>query len=133
MNERNQKIAPESYVLAGVCLLDLLTTLFWVSYRDAAEGNPIMAFYLHHGGTPAFIAAKVVLCAPPLFIAEWARRMRPRFVRSMLRLGIIAYLALYGAGVAQLNQEPPASPAAPPAPAAVTATAPPMAVSLMAR
>ena len=131
MNERTQKIAPESYVLAAVCLLDLLTTLFWVSYRDAVEGNPLMAFYLHHGGTPAFIAVKVALCALPLFITEWARRTRPQFVRSMLRFGIVAYLALYGAGVAQLNWEPLAHRAAPGGPSvtpegvsvAVTSTA----------
>jgi hypothetical protein len=96
-------IALESYALAAICLLDLATTLFWVSYRNAAEGNPLMAFYLHHGGVPAFIAAKLVLCAMPLFVVEWARRMRPHFAHSLLRFGIVAYLTLYVLGVVHVN------------------------------
>ena len=104
MPNDKRKVAWESYTLAAICLLDLLTTLFWVSYRDAAEGNPLMAFYLKNGGTPAFIAAKLVLCAMPLFVAEWARRTRPRFVRSALRFGIIAYITLYGVGVVHVNR-----------------------------
>lgn len=96
-------IAPESWAMAAICLLDLATTLFWVSYRDASEGNPLMAFYLEHGGTPAFIAAKIVLCALPLLVAEWARRSRPQFVHGALRCGIVAYMALYAVGVAHVN------------------------------
>ncbi len=97
-------IALESYALGAICLLDLATTLFWVSYRNAAEGNPLMAFYLQHGGLPAFIGAKLVLCAMPLFIVEWARRIRPHFAHSLLRVGIVAYVTLYGIGVAHVNQ-----------------------------
>ena len=98
------KIAPESYLLAAICLLDLATTIFWVSYRNASEGNPVMAFYLEHGGTPFFIIAKLTLCVPPLFIAEWARRTRPRFVHAALRFGIFAYFTLYGLGVMHVNR-----------------------------
>jgi hypothetical protein len=96
-------IAPESVILAAVCLLDLATTLFWVAYRDAAEANPLMAFYLDNHGFAGFIAAKMVLLAMPLVIAEWARRRSPRFVRGALRLTILAYLTLYVFGVAQIN------------------------------
>jgi hypothetical protein len=100
----NRRIAFESYILAAICLLDLATTVFWVSYRNASEGNPLMDWYLRSGGTPAFIAVKVVLCALPLFIAEWARRTSPKFVHSMLRLGIVAYIGLYGLGVIHVNR-----------------------------
>ena len=103
MGKRVRGIAVESYVMASICLADLATTLFWVSYRNASEGNPLMAFFLHAGGTPAFIAAKLVLFLAPLFIAEWARRRSPRFVRGALRLTILAYLTLYVFGVAQIN------------------------------
>jgi len=98
------RLAPETCFLAALCLLDLATTCFWIKYRDAAEGNPLMAWYLQTGGTPAFVAIKIVLFALPLFVAEWARRARPQFVRAALRLGIVAYLALYGTGVAHVNQ-----------------------------
>ncbi len=103
METKGAKIAPESYLLAALCLLDLATTVFWISYRDASEGNPLMSFYLQHGGTSVFIAAKLVLCILPLFIAEWARRTRPRFVQAALRFGIAAYFTLYGLGVMQVN------------------------------
>ena len=103
MGKRVRGIAVESYVMASICLADLATTLFWISYRNASEGNPLMAFFLHAGGTPAFIAAKLVLFLAPLFIAEWARRSRPRFVHAALRVGIIAYVALYSFGVAHVN------------------------------
>ena len=98
------RIAPESLVLAAICLLDLVTTVFWVTYRNALEGNPLMAYYLQWGGTPAFIGAKIVLCVFPLFIAEWARRTRPQFVLASLRFGIVAYITLYGMGVAHVNR-----------------------------
>ena len=99
------RIAPESLILATICLLDLGTTIFWVTYREAMEGNPIMAFYLHHGGTPAFIAAKMVLLTMPLLIAEWARLTNPRFVQRALRVGIAAYLTLYVLGVVHINSD----------------------------
>lgn len=105
-------VAPESVVLAAICSLDLLTTCFWVQYRQAAEGNPLMNWYLQSGGTAAFVCVKFVLFLLPLFIAEWARRMRPQFVCGALRTAIAAYVTLYGLGVAQLNQagkgDPPA-------------------------
>lgn len=104
MKTTTKLIALESFVLGAICLLDLATTVFWVSYRNASEGNPLMAFYLHRGGTLGFIAAKLVLCVMPLFIAEWARRTNPRFVHSTLRFGIVAYIALYGIGVFHVNQ-----------------------------
>lgn len=99
------RVSPESAVLALVCLLDLATTLFWVSYREAAEGNPIMAFYLQRGGATGFIIAKIILCAVPLFVTEWARQYRPNFVRTALRVGIAAYLTFYAFGVCQVNRD----------------------------
>lgn len=102
---RRSLLAPESLLLAAICLLDLLTTCFWIRYREAAEGNPLMAWYLASGGTPVFVLVKFVLCALPLFVAEWARQTRPRFVQAALRLTIAAYVMSYGAGVTHLNKE----------------------------
>jgi hypothetical protein len=98
-------IAPESLALAALCLLDLATTLHWVSRHGAAEGNPLMAWFLTHGGIPAFVLAKCALLIVPLSIMEWARRRRPRFVHTILRCGIAAYIALYGFGVRHINSE----------------------------
>ena len=97
------RLAPESVVLAVICLLDLCSTIFWVSYRHATEGNPVMAYYLTHWGIAGFAAAKMVLLAMPLLIAEYARRTNPRFVHNALRFGIIGYISLYSLGVFQIN------------------------------
>lgn len=95
-------ISWESGALSGVCLADLLSTLFWVQYRGAAEGNPLMAFYLAHG-IAAFVCAKVLLCVPPLYLAEYARLRSPRFVRLSLRAAFACYLLAYAGGVMSLN------------------------------
>ena len=102
---RRSLVAPESLLLAAICLLDLVTTCFWIRYREAVEGNPLMAWYLASGGTPVFVFIKFVLCVLPLFVAEWARRTRPRFVHAALRLTIAAYVTSYGLGVSHLNRQ----------------------------
>lgn len=83
-------------------IVDLVLTIFFVRYRDAAEGNPLMAYYLSKG-IPSFVVAKAVLCAVPLFILEYARRHRPRLVKYCMRGAIAAYLGSYTMGVAQMN------------------------------
>ena len=87
-------LAKESYVILAICFLDLVLTLWLVTTSEAVEGNPLMAFYLDHGWVP-LVAAKVVLVGFPIFIAEWARRHSPRFVRRMLRFAIAAYIGIY--------------------------------------
>lgn len=87
-------LAKESYVILAICLLDLVLTGWLLDTKQATEGNPIMSFYLSNG-IGMMIAAKIVLIAMPLFVAEWARRYRPRFVRRALRLAIAIYISLY--------------------------------------
>lgn len=100
------KLARESYILIGLCLADLISTLCVLSSGDAIEGNPIMSAFLALGVVP-FIFAKAALVALPLIILEWARRRSPQFVSSMLRLTIVLYLGFYGAGVWRLNSVNP--------------------------
>lgn len=95
-------ISWESGAVTGVCLADLLSTLFLVQYRGAAEGNPLMAYYLAHG-VLAFVLAKLALCVPPLYLAEYARPHSPRFVRLGLRATFALYLLFYAGGVTGLN------------------------------
>ena len=88
----------ETIIIAAICLLDLLTTLYWVSQGQAKEGNPVMAYFLNVG-PGAFVSAKVLTFAPALVVAEWYRTRRPEFVTRLLRWVIAAYLFLYIAGV----------------------------------
>ena len=97
-----KSLSIESMILCGICLADLSSTIFLVSYRGAIEGNPLMSYYLEHG-IPTFIIAKLTLFALPLFILEWARRHRPRFAILASRACIGLYLAAYVCTVVQLN------------------------------
>ena len=84
----------ESLFLIGICTADLISTLLLIGAGGAAEGNPLMGFYLRYGiGT--FVMVKLSLIVFPIFIAEWGKQYRPRFVRSMLRATIAVYLGLY--------------------------------------
>jgi len=98
------KPSVESLVLSGICLADLASTIFLVSYRGAEEGNPLMSYYLQQG-IGAFVVAKLVLFVIPLGIAEWARTHRPKFVRQTLRFAIAAYLLAYVSVFWQVNSD----------------------------
>jgi hypothetical protein len=91
--------------LAGICLFDLLTTLWLLKYHQAAEANPLMAIFVSQGIT-AFIVAKLVLTVIPLGALEWARKRRPMFVHRALNLVIAAYLLIYVVGVVRVNSVP---------------------------
>lgn len=87
-------LTKESILLITICLADLASTLVLLKHDVAAEGNPLMAFYLTYGvGT--FVMVKLTLVILPIFIAEWSRQYRPRFVKLMLRTAIAAYLGVY--------------------------------------
>lgn len=106
------KYAKESWILAAIGLADLVTTLVWIDRDGAHEANPLFAFFWQQG-VLTFVAAKVLFLFGPLFILEWARRQQGRFVLLASRTAIVAYLVLYGAGIAGLNPRPVAAESAP--------------------
>ena len=81
------RIAPESYLLAALCLIDLLLTVYLVQAGVAVEANPILNIYLQAGLWP-FIGAKLLLTLGPLTALELLRSRRPGFVQRALRLAI---------------------------------------------
>lgn len=111
------QLSRQTCILAGICLFDLLTTLWLLKYHQAAEANPLMAVFVSQG-IMAFIAAKLTLTVMPLGILEWARKRRPMFVHRALNLSIAAYLFLYVIGVARVNFVPHPSRLSPHNPAA---------------
>jgi hypothetical protein len=95
----------QSRTLALLCAADFASTVWLCCAHDAAEANPLMAFFLARG-VLAFAAAKVTLTAGPLLILEWARAMRPRLGTLALNTALLGYVALYGAGLARINAVP---------------------------
>jgi hypothetical protein len=102
-------ISRESWIIAAICVADLVSTLIFVHYHGAREGNPLMDFYLQKGVVP-FILAKCTMFLLPIAIIEWARRHNPDFVRRMARFAIVAYIGLYMVVVAKENILRPAPP-----------------------
>ncbi len=100
------KLARESWVLIAICLADLVSTLVFVHAHGAQEANPIMQPFLLMGVIP-FILAKSVFVFGPLYVMEWARRRRPKFVLCMMRVCIALYVSSYGAVVYRINSPGP--------------------------
>jgi len=95
----------QTLVLAGIGLLDLVSTLWFLHRHGAAEANPLMAYFLAKG-TLAFALAKFGFLAVPLAVLEWAGRRQPAFVRRAANIAIISYVTLYFWGVARINVVP---------------------------
>jgi hypothetical protein len=95
----HRTVSSEAVCITWICLLDLMTTLYWVSQGQAREGNPLMAFFLDQGVVP-FIVAKIFTFAPALVVAEWYRPQNPQLIHRLLRWVIAGYLFIYVAGVA---------------------------------
>src|ERR1041385_5882250 len=98
------RIAWESVLLAGICVFDLASTMWLIGNGAARESNPILAFYLYRGGAVSFAAAKLLLFLGPLFLLELIRQQRPQFVRTLLRVGIVLYIAIYVLGSLAVNR-----------------------------
>lgn len=87
-------LTKESLLLIGICTADLASTLLLLNGGGAVEGNPLMSFYLKYG-IGAFVMVKLSLVFLPIFIAEWGKQYKPRFVRMMLRATIATYVGMY--------------------------------------
>lgn len=98
----------ESLLLIAICTADLASTVLLLNSGGAVEGNPLMSFYLRYGiGT--FVMVKLSLVFLPVFIAEWGKQYKPRFVRTMLRATIAAYVGMYVLVFLTVNLAPAAA------------------------
>jgi hypothetical protein len=95
-------IAPSTWILAAMGILDLTMTVCLLTYTEADEANPLMSRFLSFG-IGAFILAKLASLILPLAFIEFARRRRPLFVQRATICGIAAYGALLLAGIAHFN------------------------------
>ncbi|MCW3097146.1 MAG: hypothetical protein JWL77_2764 [Chthonomonadaceae bacterium] len=96
------KIARETWLLGLFCMLDMLSTAWLLHKGLAKEANPVMGFYVDRS-LPVFVVVKSLMFIAPLTVLEMLRRRNPVFVRNMLRLGVVAYLLVYGVGALRAN------------------------------
>src|SRR5437763_887092 len=99
------KIAKETWIILGIGLADLATTILFIQYHGAEEANPIFRGYLEMG-LAVFVCAKMALLIGPLYVLEWARPRNPHFVAWALRSAIVAYVLMYSVGYYRLNNGP---------------------------
>jgi len=98
------KIAPETLILGSICMLDMLSTVWLIHNGLAREGNPVMDFYVQRS-LVGFAIVKSLLIVAPLTALELMRQKNPVFVTRVLRLGIAAYLLVYGVGSIRANSD----------------------------
>lgn len=98
--ERTKRLglATESHIILAICVLDFISTAWFITSGHATEGNPVMSFYLQKGWL-SLVVAKATLSLLPIFVLEWCRRHRPDFVHGMLRFAIVMYVGLYLAAI----------------------------------
>ena len=87
-------LAWDSLMLLAICVVDMLSTLYFVHAHMATESNPVMAYWLNISDG-AFCAAKIISFLPLLFVAAYYRASRPKLVRVSLRSAIVLYLTIY--------------------------------------
>jgi hypothetical protein len=99
------RLSKQTYILAGICLMDLCSTVWLLQQHGAAEANPLMSYFLAQG-VFAFAIAKITLTIVPLGTLEWAKRRRPVFVNRSLNAAVGAYMLFYIFGVMNANGGP---------------------------
>jgi hypothetical protein len=99
---RPAKLTKQTYAIAAVCMIDLVTTVWLLTQHGAREANPIMSYFLTHG-VVGFAAAKIAMTAIPLAFMEWARHRSPMMVQRALSLTVVAYVSMYALGVVHAN------------------------------
>lgn len=94
LRRTNLFISAESLILIGICLADMLVTLYLVMQGMATEQNPIMAACLDCG--PAvFVLVKIASFVPFVIAVELYRRRNPEFARKSCILAITLYVVIF--------------------------------------
>ena len=88
------KVSAESLVLVGICLADMLSTLFFVLRGRAIEQNPLMAVCLSQSPW-VFVLVKLASFVPFVLAVELYRKRNAAFARFACRSAIAAYLVTF--------------------------------------
>ncbi len=84
-------------MLAALCTVDMVTTLYFVRSHLAVESNPLFVGPLAHSDA-AFLVLKGASYLVPIAILETLRPLRPESVVRGLRACLVGYVALYALG-----------------------------------
>ncbi len=84
-------------LLAAICFLDTFYTLWAVRMGIAREVNPLLNYFLAKSDAH-FLIVKGLSFLGPLTALELLRPLSPQFIPAALKVGTLAYLAIYGFG-----------------------------------
>ena len=102
---RRFELMPANMILVAIGVLDLLSTLVWLSAGHAIEVNPIMAALLAVG-LPLFVAVKLCTLVAFVVVIEWYRRRKnPIFARQIGNITVAAYLGIYAISFCVVNHK----------------------------
>jgi hypothetical protein len=88
------KLMRETWIMAAICVFDLIGTLWLMHHHLAGEANPVMKAYLAKGEI-YFVGVKLFWTFVPLALLEVVARCTGMWVRPYLRTGIIAYIGMH--------------------------------------
>ena len=88
------RVSIESLVLIGICLADMLATLYFVLRGCAAEQNPLMAACIERGPF-TFVLVKIASFVPFVVAVELYRKKNPAFARMACRCAILLYILTF--------------------------------------
>lgn len=87
-------VSSETITLVCICILDLITTLYFMSCGIAYEANPMMAGVLSYG-VSAFVGVKLLSVLPFVVLIEIYRLSEPQKAKNITRGVCVVYLLLY--------------------------------------
>ena len=88
------RVSAESLVLVAICMMDMLSTLYFVLKGVATEQNPLMAACFTHS-PGMFVMVKMISFVPFIVAIEMYRRKNPGFALKACRCAIALYLVTY--------------------------------------
>ncbi len=88
------RVSAESLVLVGICLADMISTLFFVLRGSAVEQNPLMRVCLDTSPW-VFVLVKLASFIPFVLAVELYRKRNAAFARFACRTAIAAYLVTF--------------------------------------
>ena len=84
----------EAFILALICMTDMFTTLFWVTFGYATEANHLLT-WTFRGHPITFVLIKSISCIPAILMAPRLAQRHPTFTVWLLRAIIVVYLVTY--------------------------------------
>ncbi len=101
------RIARETYILAALCMADLLSTMYLLINHLAFEANPLFGAILTLPyGLWLFALAKIALTTFSVCALEYARKYEQHYVKVATWIGICVYVSAYVIGWYMTNVPP---------------------------